>query len=295
VTKVAYGGVRYNRRPATLRLRSRSLTLHTVARQPHTPPLLGSDDPAPFVVLQEQGAAPVLIVCDHASRAFPASLARLGLAELAAWQHVAWDIGAAELARGVAAALDAPAVLAGYSRLVVDCNRDPHTPDAFCTQSDGWTVPGNRDLDDAQRSARLSCIFDPYHECIAALLEGFRARGIVPLLVSLHTFTPAFAGQLRPWHVGVLWDKDESSARAMLAALRTIEDLVVGDNEPYSGRHPAGFTVDQHAERLGLPHVSLEVRQDQFESAAGTERWVRIVASALRGLLNDPTLHCRRG
>ncbi len=249
--------------------------------------LLGADDPAPYTILHERGAAPALVVCDHASRAIPKSLNRLGLPELATWQHVAWDSGAGELARGLAAMLDAPAVLAGYSRLVVDCNRRPDDPEAFRRVSDGWEIPGNAALDDEARRRRLAACFDPYHDCIAALLAGLERRGPRPLLVSVHTFTPLLDGRDRPWHVGVLWDHDESSALRLLAGLREQPGIVVGDNEPYSGKHPSGFTVDHHAGRSGLPHVCIEVRQDQFESAAGTERWVRILGSVLAGMIVD--------
>jgi predicted N-formylglutamate amidohydrolase len=264
--------------------------LDHISRRPPPKPLIGPEDPAPFALLQERGSAPALVVCDHASRAIPASLDRLGLPELATWQHVAWDIGAGELARGLSAALDAPAVLAGYSRLVVDCNRRPDNADAFREVSDGWEIPGNRMLGEFERRLRLACVFDPYHECVAAMLSGFRARQVIPLLISVHTFTPELAGQRRPWHVGVLWDSDEASARRLLEGLRSIDDLVVGDNEPYSGKHPSDFTVHQHAGRAGLPHVCIEVRQDQFESAAGTERWVRILAPILRAMIEDPAL-----
>ena len=262
-------------------------TLSPVDRSIKQPALLGADDPAPYAILQENGAAAALVVCDHASRAIPKSLNRLGLPELATWQHVAWDIGAGELARGLAAMLDAPAVLAGYSRLVVDCNRRPDDPDAFRQVSDGWEIPGNAALDDDARRRRLAACFDPYHDCIAALLAGLERRSPRPLLVSVHTFTPLLNGRQRPWHVGVLWDHDEPSARRLLAGLRRHPEIVVGDNEPYSGKHPSDFTIDHHAERAGLPHVCIEVRQDQFESAAGTERWVRILGGVLVEMMAD--------
>ena len=258
-------------------------------------PLIGRDDPPPFAVLHKHGTAPALVVCDHASRAFPRRLNRLGLPELPSWQHIAWDIGAAELARGISSALDAPAVLAGYSRLVVDCNRRPDDPDAFREVSDGWTIPGNQALPEADRRVRLASVFDPYHEAVAAMLGAFRARGVVPLFVSVHTFTPVLAGLERPWQVGVLWDKDEPTARRMLDGLNAVEGLVVGDNEPYSGKHPSDYTIEQHAELAGLPHVCLEVRQDQLESPAGTERWVRILGRLISQLLQDPDLRRLRG
>jgi predicted N-formylglutamate amidohydrolase len=260
------------------------------AHPPATYPLIGRDDPPPFVILHEHGAAPALVICDHASRAFPRGMKRLGLPELPSWQHIAWDIGAGELARGLSNALDAPAVLAGYSRLIVDCNRKPEDPEAFRLESDGWVVPGNASLGELERRTRLACFFDPYHEAIAAMLAGFRRRGVVPMVVSVHTFTPEMAGTARPWHIGVLWDKDESSARRLIAGLRQVEGLVVGDNQPYSGKHPSDYTIDHHAEQAGLPHVCIEVRQDTLESPAGVERWVRLLGRLLSELISDPDL-----
>jgi predicted N-formylglutamate amidohydrolase len=257
---------------------------------PATYPLIGRDDPAPFVILHEHGTAPALVICDHASRAFPRAMNRLGLPELAGWQHIAWDIGAGELARGLSHALDAPAVLAGYSRLIVDCNRRPEDPEAFRRESDGWTVPGNAALGEFERRLRLGCFFDPYHEAIAAMLADFRRRAVVPMVVSVHTFTPEMAGRARPWHIGVLWDKDQASAHRLIEGLRAVEGLVVGDNEPYSGKHPSDYTIDHHAEQAGLPHVCIEVRQDTLESPAGVERWVRLLARLLRDLIADTTL-----
>lgn len=283
------GGLRPDRRYNLLADRHSFMTRRATSHR-HGRPLLGADDPPPFVILNELGAAPALIICDHASRAFPSALGRLGLSELATWQHVAWDIGAAEVTRGLSAALGAPAVLAGYSRLVVDCNRAPDNVEAFRTVSDGHEVPGNRHLTELDRRRRLAWLFDPYHDAIGAMLGGFRLRGVVPLLVSVHTFTPALAGQARPWQVGVLWDRDEANARHLIARLRAEPGLVVGDNEPYSGKHPSDYTVHRHAEAAGLPYVCLEIRQDQFESPAGTERWVRLLARLLGPMLHDPAL-----
>jgi len=278
---------RYN--PRTFRTRP-FMSNDPAADLPAAYPLIGRDDPPPFVVLHEHGATPALVICDHASRAFPRAMQRLGLPELPSWQHIAWDIGAGELARGISNALDAPAILAGYSRLIVDCNRQPDDTEAFRRESDGWTIPGNASLTEFDRRTRLACFFDPYHEAIAAMLAGFRKRRVVPMVISVHTFTPEMAGVARPWHVGVLWDKDEDSARRLIEGLRAVEGVVVGDNEPYSGKHPCDYTIDHHAEQAGLPHVCIEVRQDQLESPAGVERWVRVLARLLRGLVEDPNL-----
>jgi len=258
---------------------------------PGSIPLIGPDDPPSYVVLHEHGAAAALLVCDHASRAFPRSMARLGLPELATWQHVAWDIGAGELTRGLAHALDAPAVLAGYSRLVVDCNRDPDHAEVFRKESDGWIVPGNQSLTDAEQRLRRSSFFEPYHARITTSLDQLRERSVIPLFVSIHTFTPVMAGRHRPWHVGVLWDVDETNARRLMQGLSQVDGLVVGDNQPYSGRHPSDYTIEHHARRAGLPHLCIEVRQDQVESPAGLERWVRLLAGLIGEILVDPAAH----
>lgn len=271
--------------------RSPKPTLDKHPSPPGTAPLIGPDDPPPYVVLHEQGAAEALLVCDHASRAFPRAMERLGLPELATWQHVAWDIGAAELTRGLANALDAPAVLAGYSRLVADCNRDPDHAEVFRGESDGWVVPGNQSLTDAARRARCGAFFAPYHARIAASLEELRGRGVIPLFVSIHTFTPVLSGRQRPWHVGVLWDADEENARRLMSGLAQVDGLVVGDNQPYSGRHPADYTINHHARRAGLPHLCIEVRQDQVDSPAGVERWVRLLAVLIGDMLGEPAAH----
>ncbi|MDH4166171.1 MAG: N-formylglutamate amidohydrolase [Gammaproteobacteria bacterium] len=260
----------------------------TPPKTPAAEPAFGLGDPAPFVVLEEHGLAPALVVCDHASRAIPRALDRLGLPELPSWQHIAWDIGAGELARGLAHALDAPAVLAGYSRLVVDCNRSPDDDEAFRKESDGWAIPGNQSLTDDDRRVRLASFFDPYHGCIEAMVRGFRGRGVVPMLIAVHSFSPTLAGNTRPWHAGVLWDRDEANALRLLHRLRAQKGLLIGDNEPYSGKHPANYTIDHHAKAHGLPHVCLEVRQDLLSSPAGIERWVRLLARIIGEILAEP-------
>jgi predicted N-formylglutamate amidohydrolase len=255
------------------------------------PGLLARGDPPPYEIHHPGGRARALITCDHASRAFPAALGRLGLAEAATWRHIAWDIGAGELARALSDRLDATAVLAGYSRLVVDCNRRLEDPTCFLAVADGEPVPGNQGLGEADRRARASACYEPYHKAIAGRLQDFHRRGTVPALISVHSFTPVLGGLPRPWHVGVLWDKDARIPLPLLARLRAEPGLVVGDNEPYSGRHPADYTVDRHAESAGLPHVCLEVRQDELATAAGVARWAEILGRGLADILAEETLY----
>ncbi len=166
------------------------------------------------------------------------------------------------MTRRLAALLDAPAILAGFSRLVIDCNRDLDDASSIPETSDGVPIPGNRNLAAPARAARQEKIFAPYHAAIDAWLEARRARGLVPAFVSIHSFTPVMDGKARPWHVGILWDSDARIPLPLLAALRSDPSLVVGDNEPYSAREPQGYTVRNHAVARGLPHVAIELRQD---------------------------------
>jgi len=267
------------------------------ARAPHRPSadtrprLLGRNDPPPFEVHHRGGRAPVLIVCDHASRAIPESLARLGLPDEATWRHIAWDIGAAELARALSTRLDAPAVLAGYSRLVVDCNRRLEDPSCFVAVGDGQRIPGNERLTDLDKRERAAACYEPYHKAIATRLAEWQHTGTVPALIAVHSFTPVLGTEPRPWNVGILWDSDPRLAVPLLARLRALKGLAVGDNQPYSGRHPSDYTVDHHAESAGLPHVCLEIRQDELLTPAGIARWAEVLGTILADLLADPALY----
>lgn len=252
--------------------------------------LLSDDDPLPVTVINPEGATPAVLICDHASNAVPAALAGLGLDDAARSRHIAWDIGAAGVGRMLARALDAPLVLPAYSRLVIDLNRDPDDPTAICVISDRTIVPGNRALTGADRAARVTEIFRPYHDAVTARLDAHVARGRLPALISLHSFTPVIAGwgherQERPWHIGVLFDRDERLARPLLAALGGRGDLVVGENEPYSARNGHGFSLAHHGEARGLPHVELEMRQDLIANDADAARMAEILAEALMPLL----------
>jgi predicted N-formylglutamate amidohydrolase len=256
-----------------------------VASSANSPPLLGPGDPSPVEICHGQGAAPVLLTCDHASNAMPHALDGLGLPPAARREHIAWDIGAAAVTRLLAQALDAPALLTGYSRLVIDCNRDPADPTSIPTVSDGVAVPGNRDLAESARAARHAACFAPYHSAIAARLDALLAAGAPPALLSIHSFTPLMAGVVRPWHIGILWDKDGRIPQPLLAALRADPAIIVGDNQPYSAREPAGYTVRHHAVQRGLPHVAIELRQDLVADDEGARSWAERLAAALRPIL----------
>lgn len=256
-------------------------------------PLIAPDEPAPVSILNEAGSAQLLLVGDHVSNRIPRALAGLGLDDAVLGQHVASDIGTHRLITHLSAHLDAPAVLAGYSRLVVDMNRGLEDPTLIPEVSDAIPIPGNRGLTREQRAMRIHCFFRPYRLTIDGMLHRFRARGVVPAFISIHSFTPQLADrQPRPWQVGLMWDKDHRIARPLLENLRRHPmNLCVGDNEPYSGRHAADYTIDHHAEAAGLPHLSIETRQDLIDSEDGAEQWATILHEALRDILADPGLY----
>ena len=253
--------------------------------------LIASDEAAAVELCHAAGNAPVLLACDHASRAVPRSLGNLGLPDAVIARHIGWDIGAAAVTRYLARLLDAPALLAGYSRLVIDCNRDPEDSTSIPKESDGIAIPGNVALSSAARAARRTAVFEPYHAAITAQLAAIQCRGPAPALLSIHSFTPAMQGRRRPWHVGVLWDGDGRIALPLLDALRAEPDLLVGDNEPYSAREPAGYTQRYHAHAHGLPHVAIELRQDLIAGEDGAVAWAERLARALTPILDRRDLY----
>lgn len=253
------------------------------------PALLGPDDPQPFAVANPAGRAPALLVADHAGRAFPKGLGRLGLGTAPLDLHIAYDIGVDWMTRRLAALLDAPAVIHGYSRLLLDPNRTLDDPTSICAISDGVVIPGNRRLTPEDAAARADAFFHPYHSAIEAALDGFAARGIAPAVISMHSFTPVMRGFQRPWEVGVLWAEDGRMPVPLMEALRA-EGVMVGDNEPYSGRNMHGYTIETHALARGLPNVLIEVRQDLIGTQAEAAAWAERLAPPLAALLDDPQL-----
>lgn len=243
--------------------------------------LLAADEPAPFTVTRSDGASPFVLAVDHAGLDMPRAVGDLGVSAAERARHIGWDIGILGVSERLSALLDAPVVATRYSRLVIDCNRDPSVPTAFVTVSEDTPVPGNFALSEVARAKRVAALFTPYHEAIAALLDRRAAARTETVLVAMHSFTPRFRGVDRPWHVGVLYGRDDRLARRMLAAFRAEGDLVVGDNEPYQVTNLTDYTVPVHGERRGLLHVELEVRQDLIAEAAGQAAWAERLARLL--------------
>jgi predicted N-formylglutamate amidohydrolase len=259
------------------------------------PPLLAPDEPAPGEVfnaelLDRPGRSPTLLICDHAGRRVPKALGDLGLDATAFERHIAWDIGAADAARHLARTFGAPLILAAYSRLVLDPNRYLDDPSLIPEISDGTPVPANAGLAAADRAARVDALHAPYHATIDDAVRRLRRDGGVPAVISVHTCTPVFRGFARPWQIGVLWNRDARIAAPLIKALGARGDVVVGDNQPYSGKDGQGYSVKHHAERHGFPAVALEIRQDLVDTHHGAAHWAGIVAEALGPILADPKL-----
>lgn len=239
-----------------------------------------------YEIVAAASPTPLILLCDHASNAIPPEYGDLGLPAAQFARHIAYDIGARDLTLGLARRLGAAAVLSRFSRLLIDPNRGLDDPTLIMRISDGAAVPGNRDVDAAERQKRIARFHAPYHQAIAGAILGVQGQGMVPLIVSIHSFTPVWRGWPRPWHVGILWDRDEKIAQAMIRGFAAEGDLVVGDNEPYHGALE-GDTLNTHGTRPGLPHALIEVRQDLIAAKSGVDDWVERVARVIEPIMND--------
>lgn len=249
--------------------------------------LLVQQDPPPVRVFNPGGRSSFLLIGDHAGNLIPSALGTLGLDQGERERHIAWDIGIGGLGPMLAMALDATFISQTYSRLVIDCNRDPSAPDAMPRVSDGTPIPGNQDLTPADRAARIAAIHTPYQQAIADELARHDAGGVATILVALHSFTPSMGGRARPWHAGILHHLGNTAvAKAMLVRLEARGDIVVGDNEPYQ-MDGTDYTVPRHAYPAQLPYVELEIRQDLLATAAQQQGWSEILRETLSGAVAD--------
>jgi len=251
-----------------------------------------------YECLNLDGGAPLLLICDHASNRVPPELDNLGLTLEQLNQHIGWDIGAADIARALSRLMDAPAVLCSTSRLVIDVNRAPGDASRIPQISDQIVIPGNQNLTEADKIGRAEKYFCPYHHAIAETLTYLRRPGEpsrnIPAIFSIHTFTPSMPsknGSKRPWHAGVLWNRDPRIAEPLIRLLQNHSDnLIIGNNEPYSGKE-IYYSVDCHASSSGFPHCAIEVRQDLVETLEGAFYWAKIIAEILKNILATPELN----
>ncbi len=256
------------------------------ATAPPVSPPAPPGEQAPYEGFNSSGEAPLLLICDHASRDLPRRLGTLGLSEAELLRHIAWDIGIAEVTRGLARRLDAVALLSRFSRLAIDPNRALDDPTLIPQISDGVVVPGNQDLSPDEVRARIDGLYRPYHQALRQTLDGLVARGPAPAVVSMHSFTPVMKGVERPWHLGVLWDDDPRLPLPLMARLRA-QGVFVGDNQPYTARDGHGHTLFEHAAPRGLAHVLIEIRQDLIDTHHGAAAWTERLGDALEAVLEN--------
>lgn len=254
-----------------------------------TPALIGPGDGAVVETINPDGGAAMLLVCDHASAAVPACLDHLGIKADQFERHIAYDIGAAAVTRLLSHELDAPAVLAGYSRLVIDLNRAPGHPDSIPETSDGTAIPGNGNLSDEAQQARVAALFDPYHEAVNERLAHLWRQGTPPVLFSIHSFSPGYGDEDRPWDAGVLWNRDPRIAGPLIEKLEGL-GLHIGDNLPYSGRELA-YTINLHGAAAGLANCVIEINQGQVVDEQGIERWAGVLSQVMKEILRLDGIH----
>jgi predicted N-formylglutamate amidohydrolase len=235
--------------------------------------LLDADDVPPVLEHNPAGRSPFLLTSDHYGRAIPPGLGDLGLPERELTRHIAWDIGISGVAEALSRHLDAHLIAQRYSRLVIDCNRPPDAPSSIPPLSEATIIPGNEDLTRQAAGARRRAIFDPYHRRIGEAIDARLRENIPTVLVSLHSFTPVYAGVARPWHIGTLYHRDTRLPALLLEQLRREPDLVVGDNEPYAVSDATDYTIPVHGEKRGLMNTGIEIRQDLIAEEAGQREW----------------------
>lgn len=243
--------------------------------------LLGPHDPPPFRIINPAGTSSFLLIGDHAGNVVPEALNGLGVAPAELSRHIGWDIGIGELGVLLSKALDAVFIRQTYSRLVIDCNREPGRVDAMPEISDLTAIPGNQNLTPEDRAGRVAAIQAPYQDAIAAEIARRDAAGQGTILVSLHSFTPVMQGVKRPWEVGMLYDRYPAFSQALIAAFRAGDDLTVGDNEPYR-MDIIDYTVPRHAYPRGRAYAEIEVRQDLIGTCEGCVEWAGRLAAALK-------------
>lgn len=247
--------------------------------------LLDATEPPAFEIVNAGGTSSAVLVCDHASNRIPRCMNDLGLNTQQLNDHISWDPGAADVTRALSELLDAPLLLSGYSRLVIDCNRPLQSPESIAAQSDGVIIPGNHNLSQENREQRIATFFQPYHQAIDQLLDARRQQPT--LLLSIHSFTPVMNGQARPWHMGVAYWHNQRLAERLHDALIQRGDINVGYNQPYPVEDAFDYTIPVHGEGRGLASAMIEIRQNEIQSPALAREWATRLAQAIRGIAAD--------
>lgn len=244
-------------------------------------PLLDLDEAPPYGVINPDGTSDLLLLCEHALPRIPRRLAHLGLKRSERLRHIGWDIGALSLARDLSVRLDAALFHTCYSRLVVDCNRPLDNASLIPETSETTAIPGNRDLDPQERTARLDTFFHPFHDAVSRRLDLRASAARRTFVVGVHSYTPIYKGVARPWHAGILYGQATGFAGRMLRALAQEDGLTIGDNQPYRIDQD-DYTVPVHGDARGLPGLLIEVRHDLIDTAEGVAAWAARLERCLR-------------
>lgn len=234
--------------------------------------LLRDGEESPFLAVNEQGRSPIVLICEHASRVLPKALGTLGLPEAELQRHIAWDIGAENVARLLSRLIDAPLLLQRYSRLAYDCNRPPDSPDAIPEVSELTTIPGNRKLSAEDRLARAREIYRPFHDGVSHVLDKRAAGGIRSIIVSIHSFTPVYKGKPRSVELGILHDRDTSLSSRLIKSFPNVDARL---NEPYGPKDGVLHTLNMHGFTRGLQHAMIEIRNDLVSAERGQDEWAQ--------------------
>ncbi|MCC5780079.1 N-formylglutamate amidohydrolase [Nitratireductor sp. B36] len=246
---------------------------------------------SPFELIPGDPARGIVLVADHAKRALPETYGALGLPTSEFERHIAYDIGVEMVTRTLSARLGVPAVLGGFSRLLIDPNRGINDPTLIRQLYDGTIIPGNYPLPPEERQKRIDHFYRPFHHAVDEAVRGVgEAIGGAPLIIAIHSFTPSLLGRKRPWEVGVLWDIDSRAAGPLIEMLRADGNLTVGDNEPYDGAYP-GDTMHQHATMKGFPYALIELRQDLIAGQDGAIAWSETLAPMVEAINTRPDIH----
>jgi predicted N-formylglutamate amidohydrolase len=239
-------------------------------------------------VVNLEGRSPVVLLCEHASAYIPPRYDRLGLSAADAARHIAWDIGAADVTRALAAAIDAPAFLGTHSRLLIDLNRPPDAlingsgvPGSIPAASEDTVIPGNVGISETEVGWRRAHLFDPFHARVSAHLDARARERRATCIVTIHSFTPVYRGERRPWHFGILFDRSETMAMTVMRRLKADPTLIGEANVPYVITHDADYAIPIHGQARGLDAILVEIRQDLIDRPSCARGWADRLALAL--------------
>ncbi len=261
-----------------------------MTKSPRT--LIGPNDPAPYIIRNPEGRRrkDCILICEHGGRDVPESMDLLGLSPDLFEKHYAYDIGVRRITETLSDLLDAPAVIANYSRMIIDLNRRPDHPTSIPSQGEGMIIPGNRDLTTEEREQRIAEFFIPFHTALETMIDENLEEGHIPAIISIHSFTPTFFKQKRPWEFCILWVQDPRIPEPLMEWFAR-DGHTIGNNQPYDARILRGTTVNAHADARRLPSALIEIRNDLTDTDAKSDIWAEKLAQALPPVLDDPETH----